>query len=208
MDIKIIPARPEDAPFIGEAITMAIGEELVENLAGKDHTAVEVLDLFTSLARRTDSQYSYLNTLVAIDKDNDDQVAGLIVSYDGALLHPLRKAFFREASEKIGMNLDEFAKDSSEPYDYDIPEEYDETSADEFYLDSLAVFPEYRGRGIARQLLKAASERAHKVGKPAGLLVSKHNPNARRLYESIGFKPIGERPFAGELMTRMSLLSD
>lgn len=227
MAIRIIPARIEDAPLIGKAITIAIGDELVEDLAGEMHTPEDVLELFTSLARRSDSQYSYLNTLVALDKEDNNKVAGLIVSYDGARLYTLRHAFFKEASEKIGMEIEGFIPDSTDSKDsglrgsdstisnsnaddlektYDlIPKEYDETSADEYYLDSLAVFPEYRGRGIARELIKAAVERAKEAGKPAGLLVSKHNPKARELYESLGFKPIGERFFAGELMTHMSL---
>ena len=41
----------------------------------------------------------------------------------------------------------------------------DETEAGEFYLDSLAIYPEYRRRGIARQLLKTESaEHSHAYG--------------------------------------------
>ena len=57
----------------------------------------------------------------------------------------------------------------------------------EFYLDSLAVYPEYRGRGIAKQLLKRFIDHAASISLPAALLVDKGNPNAERLYKSIGF---------------------
>ena len=79
----------------------------------------------------------------------------------------------------------------------------DETDGSEFYLDTLAVLPEYRGRGIASALLKASIEKARKMGKPAGLLVDKDNTRARRLYESIGFEQIGERPFCYVMMDHL-----
>ena len=70
-------------------------------------------------------------------------------------------------------------------------------------LDTLAVLPEYRKQGIASALLKASIEKARKIGKPAGLLVEKENHNARRLYESLGFKKVGERPFAYVMMDHL-----
>lgn len=187
MNVRIIPARAEHAPHIGRVVTMAIGRELAEQLAGEEHSVEDVENLFTSLAARTDSQYSYLNALVAIDDENN--VAGVVVSYDGAELHRLRTAFMEEAKTAIGLVID------GEPDD--------ETGPEEFYLDSLGVFPKYRGRGIASRLIEAAGCRAAKAGKPLGLLVSKHNPDARRLYDSLGFLPAGERPFAGEMMTHL-----
>lgn len=190
--IKITPASPEHAPYIGKAIIMAIGEELTAHLAGNDHTPEDVENLFTSLARRTDSQYSYLNSMVAIDEKNN--VAGVVVTYDGARLHELRKAFFEEAEKAIGLKI------QGTPTD--------ETGPEEFYLDTLAVFPQYRGNGIATRLIKAAAERASEAQKPLGLLVSKTNPDARRLYDSIGFRVVGERYFAGELMDHLRLKPD
>ncbi len=187
MNVRIIPAKAEHAPMIGRVVTMAIGHELAEQLAGPEHTVDDVVVLFSSLAARTDSQYSYLNSLVAVDDEGN--VAGVVVSYDGAELHRLRMAFMEEAGEAIGLVFD------GEPED--------ETGPEEFYLDSLGVFPEYRGHGIASRLIEAAGCRAAKAGKPLGLLVSKHNPNARRLYDSLGFMPDGERPFAGEMMTHL-----
>lgn len=189
MTTKIIPATCDHAPYIGKAILMAIGEELTSHLAGKNHTPQDVESLFTSLARRSDSQYSYLNSMVAVDKDNN--VAGVVVAYDGARLKELRKAFFEEAEKAIGLKI------HGNPTD--------ETGPEEFYLDTLAVFPEYRGNGIATNLIEAAAERAASAGKPLGLLVSKTNPDARRLYDSIGFRAAGERFFAGELMDHLTL---
>ena len=48
--------------------------------------------MMTMLVEREDSQYSYRNTLVAMDAD---RVVGISVSYDGGLLHELRRGIIR-----------------------------------------------------------------------------------------------------------------
>lgn len=192
--MKIIQALPQHAHLIGKVVTMALGEELTQNLAGEKHTTKDVENLFTYLAALPDTQYSYNNTLAAIDSNGT--VMGLIVCYDGALLNEMRKIFFKEAAKQIGMkitgNID------------DIPPE---TTPDEFYLDSLAVFPQFRGKGVARELINAAIQRSLKTAKRPGLLVSKSNHNARALYTSLGFKIAEERLFAGEIMDHMTFKS-
>lgn len=190
--MKIVPATTEHAPLIGRAVTMAIGEEITRNLAGADHTPADVAALFASLAARDDTQYSYRNTLAAVD--DEGRVMGLLVGYDGAGLIRMRRIFFEEALRQIGLDFGPDA-DVMEP----------ETTPDEFYLDTLAVFPEYRGCGVARALIAAARGRAAECGKPLGLLVDKTNTRARSLYDSVGFLPVGERYFAGELMDHMQL---
>lgn len=190
--MKIIPATPDHALLIGRAVTMAIGEEIARNLAGADHTPADVAALFASLAARTDTQYSYRNTLAAVD--DDGRVMGLLVGYDGAGLIRMRRIFFSEALKQIGLDFGPDA-DAMEP----------ETTPDEFYLDTLAVFPDYRGRGIARALIEAVRSRAAECGKPLGLLVDKANTRARALYDSVGFRHVDERYFAGELMDHMQL---
>ena len=80
-----------------------------------------------------------------------------------------------------------------------------ETNGEEFYLDTLATLPQYRGKGIGKLLIEDAWKKAEKSGLPLGLLVADDNPDARKLYESLGFNPVGRRPFAGEMMTNMRL---
>lgn len=187
MTVKIIQANESHAPYIGKAITLAIGDELVKGLAGESHTPEDVLNLFISLAKRTDTQYSYLNSLVAIDENENP--LGVVVSYDGADLHRLRVPFFEEAEKRIGLKID------------GVPA--DETGPEEVYLDTLAVFPPFQGKGIGRDLILSTYGKAQEIGKPLGLLVSKTNPKARSLYESVGFEEVGERPFAGEMMDHL-----
>lgn len=192
-DIKIIDATPDDAPMIAQAILEAVGEGLVANMAGSTHTREDVAGIFTRLARRDDTQYSYQNSRIALV---EGKKAGVCISYDGGNLKSLRRPFFQEANRVLGWNI------SAEEID-SLP---GETVPEEFYLDTVATLPEFRGRGVASALIKDANKKANAVNLPLGLLVSDHNPKARRLYDSLGFRPVGSRPFAGETMTNLRLL--
>jgi DNA-3-methyladenine glycosylase I len=144
--------------------------------------------MMTMLVEREDSQYSYRNTLVAMDAD---KVAGISVSYDGGRLHELRHAFVEAAKDSIG-------KDHSGMDD--------ETQAGELYLDSLGVLPEYRRQGIARKLLLATKERANRLGLPCvGLLVDKSNPVGEALYTSVGFQHVNDSRWGGHPMKHLTL---
>lgn len=189
MEIRIRPARPSDAPIIGEAIMDAIGAEARLKLAGTIERIPLVIQVFTELAEQEDSQYSFRNALIA--ESETGEPAGAIVAYDGAELHRLRLAFIKKVADVLDMHID--------------PETMaDETSDDEIYLDTLAVLPAFRRQGIARKLILAMAEK-HAGSKPLGLLCEDGNDNAYALYSKIGFKKVGMRPFAGIEMHHMVL---
>ena len=144
--------------------------------------------MMTMLVEHENSQYSYRNTMVALDAN---RVVGISVSYDGGRLHELRRAFIEAAKEHIG-------KDHSGMDD--------ETQAGELYLDSLAVLPEYRRQGIARKLLLATKERANRMGLPCvGLLVDKDNSVGEALYTSVGFQYVNDNQWGGHPMKHLIL---
>ena len=65
----------------------------------------------------------------------------------------------------------------------------DGTKADEFVVDSLAVDPAYRGRGVGTALLEKAEERTKSMGKRTmSLGVVGENTGAIRLYERLGYR--------------------
>lgn len=69
-----------------------------------------------------------------------------------------------------------------------------QVGADEAELLTLAVRPAHRRRGGARQLLVAVIDHVRQKGARALFLdVGVDNPAARRLYESQGFRAVGER---------------
>ena len=192
-NISIREARPEEAGRIADLIIMAMTEECCLHFCGPDHDIDDFRRVMTSLVARTDTQYSYLNTLVAIEEtapvpgvSAPGCIVGICVSYDGALLHQLRQAFIDAAIKEWGMDHSGIS---------------DETQAGELYLDSLAVNPAYRGRGIARLLLEASVEKSKRMNLPStGLLVDVGNPRAEALYNKVGFQYAGTNSWGGHGM--------
>lgn len=127
--VAIRKATKEQAPEIARLIMMAMTHECCQHFCGEGHGLEDFRHMMTMLVEREDSQYSYKNTIVALD---GDRVAGIAVSYDGSQLHPLRQAFVEMARKWL--NKDHSGMD-------------DETQVGELYLDSLAVLPTHRRQG-------------------------------------------------------------
>ena len=176
-ELNIRKATKSDAPLIASVVAMAIGEETAIFYGGDNYMKV-----FEEIALLEDTQYSYRNVFVA---EIDGNAVGAVVAYDGAKLHYLRKA-----------TLEVILKHTEKEMQI-----ADETDASEFYLDSLAVLPEYRSRGIGAQLILAVKEMAlNEYGKNLGLLVDFENPDAERLYKSVGFERMNVKDFLGHKM--------
>jgi len=180
MNIAIRQAELEDSPIIAKAIVMALGEEVAKEYCGKDY--LSVLD---EIIRMEDTQYSYRNALVAVA---DNVPVGATIGYDGGLLEQLRDKTLSVIHR----------------YNPGLVVTDDETSAGEFYLDTIGMLPEFRGFGIGRKLLLAMRDKAFSMGhKCVGLLVDLGNPDAERLYRSLGFEQVGEIDFFGHKMKHL-----
>ena len=181
LSIKIREAGKEDSPFIAQAVAMAIGDET----ALKKYCGEDYITLLSKIAENEKSQYSYTNCLIA---EIDGTTAGAVVGYDGAMLHELRATTYSIIYNELGRT----------------PSIPDETEAGEFYLDSLAVLPKYRGIGIGRQLITAIRDKAFSAGhNRVGLIVDFDNPRAEALYTSLGFTRIKTKIFFGHKMWHM-----
>ena len=186
--IEIREASKSQAAEIASLIMTAMTDDCCLYFCGEGYGLEDFRKMMTILVEREDSQYSYQNTLVAMDAE---QVVGISVSYDGGCLHELRRAFIEAAKEQIG-------KDHSGMDD--------ETQAGELYLDSLAVLPDYRRQGIARKLMLATKERANLLDLPrVGLLVDKDNPVGEALYTSVGFQYVNDNQWGGHPMKHLIL---
>lgn len=179
-EITLRHATADDAPAITRAIIMAFGEDMTRRLCGdRGHEIIE------RLVRMDNTQYSYRNTIVCLA---DGAVAGAICGYDGAKLHELRQPVLDMLREECGTQISVT----------------DETSAGEFYLDSVGVMPEMRGLGIGARLLERMRDEAFATGHDrVGLLVDDINPKAERLYQRLGFRRVGEVSFIGHTMHHM-----
>jgi ribosomal protein S18 acetylase RimI-like enzyme len=71
--------------------------------------------------------------------------------------------------------------------------------ADEILIVDISILPELRGRGAGTVLVRRLLDEAAAVGKRLSLHVEREN-RAVRLYERLGFRPVGEQ---GVVYTRM-----
>lgn len=62
------------------------------------------------------------------------------------------------------------------------------------YVQAVVVGPGQRGRGVGRALLASAEERIFRETPNVFLRVSSFNSGARRLYETLGYRQVGEIP--------------
>lgn len=167
------PATREDAEIIARVIAMAIGDEC----ALRRYCGEEYISVLTEIARSEATQYSWQYAIVA---EVEGRVAGAVVGYDGAELYRLREGTFATIRRCAGHT----------------PAIVDETEPGEYYLDSVGVLPDYRGEGIGRALIEAFCAKAFAEGHSrVGLIVDYDNPNAEKLYTSLGFKRIDTKPF-------------
>ncbi len=187
MKISIENATPELASHIASLIMEAMNAECCQNFAGPKHTLADFHRMMTRLVEMEDSQYSYRNTLVAFSSSGI--LAGVCVAYDGGQLRKLRQRFCEAAEEEFGIDYRGMA---------------DETEDGEFYIDSLAVSSNFRGKGIATELLKSAIARGKELGIPAvGLLVDKGNSKAEALYTRVGFEYVNDTAWGGHSMKHL-----
>jgi ribosomal protein S18 acetylase RimI-like enzyme len=160
--MKIRPATIEDASFVAWTVLVAVGI---------DHPNDKMMQSVTALCRRPGVLYSWQNSMLA---EQDGKVVACLISYDGADYATMRKETFRLIAEEVGRDFRQMES---------------ETEAGEYYVDSIAVLPDYRGQGIGTQLLRAGAEKARQlhIGK-VSIVVSPDNPKAQQLYESLGFQ--------------------
>lgn len=59
------------------------------------------------------------------------------------------------------------------------------------YIQTLLVAEEFRGQGIANQILKFCENHIHKISPNVFMCVSSFNTHARKVYEKYGFEEIG-----------------
>ena len=170
----IRPAIPADAPFVVPLIVQALvpGAFQLTN-SGSEAEAYPVV---TQFFLQETNRHSYRNTLVY---ENETGIAGSVVSYDGA------------DDEALGMPITLFLRGY---YGSEDVAHFAEGENDAFYIDTISVRKDQQGNGIGRILMEAACARAKALGhRNIALLVDKENPDARKLYERLGFKTIKER---------------
>lgn len=178
--MTVIPAEKNHSEDIARLLLLAMGDIVARFLQTEE--ADEAFTFMLEMVQTEHTQYSLENCWVAVE---EEAVCGVICLYDGANLPVLRRPVAAYVERITGRAFN--------------PE--DETSAGEIYVDCVAVFPQYRGKGVASRLLGFIIGE-HK-GNTVGLLVDK--PNAKKLYESLGFRTVGIKYLTGLPLEHMQL---
>ncbi len=113
-----------------------------------------------------------------------------------------RNAFISEVEGKVAACLIGYALDE-EPVEIDtdtmppmfVPlQELENLAPSTWYVNVLASYPEFRGRGLGTALLEVAEQQAAAAGcKGLSIIVSDANSGARRLYERSGYVERAQR---------------
>lgn len=171
------PATLEDAEamaelvnFAGEGFPLYLWTQMAEAGESPWHVGQQ-------RARRESGSFSYRN---AVLRDEGDCVVAALIGY------PL--------------------PDTPEPIDYDempamfVPlQELENLVPATWYVNVLAAYPEYRGKGYGSELLAIAQRLAVDTGcSGLSIIVSDANTGARRLYERTGYREVATRPLVKE----------
>lgn len=163
-------ALATDAAAVAPLILDAIGFEIAHDLTGASNMEEAIRQIGYFFAQK-DNRLSYENAVVAT---NQQHVIGIALFYHGSQTERLDRPFIERWMERKGQ----------------APTIVKEAQDDEFYLDSVAVHPDCRGKGVGATLLKAFEKEAEARGyERIALLVDEDNGKARKLYESFGYRP-------------------
>ena len=170
------PGIIEDAPLLAKLVNYA-GEGfplyLWEQLAKEGQTA---WDVGQERASRTSGGFSYVNATIIEYKGSP---AGCLIGYE------------------IG--------NTPEPITDDVPPmfipllELENLALGSWYVNVLAVIPEFRNLGFGSVLLKKADEYGANLGKEGmSVIVADNNQGARKLYERCEYQERAHRPIVKE----------
>lgn len=181
-------AKIDDAHEAAELICMA-WEEAAYVLAGTTNK-LEVREVIENFFKQPKNVLSYQYIDVAEGKNG---IAGLVLSFPWDFTTRLNKPIVEELPD-IYKSSEENFKDKVIPMIKTI-----EAKPNEYYVDSVAVYPQYRGRGIAGELLKVAKIKSSTYGfDKISLIVKPGNKAAINLYKNHGYATRGYITLAGK----------
>lgn len=174
----IVSGKPND---FGEFIRLLLISEpdLYQELFGSNY-----LEVLEALFKRRGNNFSYENVIFA---KNSDIVLGMLLGYSYEkfvrMIFRSSLTFLRVIGWQFFDSLPKFIK---------LGNSMKKIYKGSFYINNLAVYPEYRGRGIGKKLMKRAEEIAMELGcNKVCLDVSFGNEKAVLFYKSIGFHESG-----------------
>jgi ribosomal protein S18 acetylase RimI-like enzyme len=177
--ITLRPATPEDAEPAAALIyetALTLGDYIFGQ-TGRDGSIRVLARLFPE----RDHLFSYQTTTLA---QSAGEVVGLIQALPADDLWKAGIGFMRACWKCFGLRHTIRGVARAYPLAFE-----PDAKAGEFYVDTLAVHPAHRNRGIGRALLHDAERRGRERGFPVcSLSVMLHNTDALRFYKRAGYR--------------------
>ncbi len=166
-------AVPTDATELAELVNMA-GEGMPVYLWGRmAEPGEDVWEVGRRRAMRDEGSFSWRNAVV---REEDGKAVAALIGY------PL-------ADEPAAVDYDEM------PPMFVPLQELEDLAPGTWYVNVLASYPEFRGKGFGSDLLAIAEDLARETGRHGlSIIVSDGNPGAVRLYERTGYERVTTRP--------------
>jgi len=162
------PARKEDCATIAALYSISsdgVADYIWTKLA---EPGEDILAVGKRRYEREDSVFSYRNCTVV---ESDGNVVGMLVAF------PMHVDPMEEETDPVLAPYSRLEEHNS------------------YYICGMALFPEYRGRGMGTRLLALAEEYARKQGYgKISLIVFEQNSGAFRLYVRAGYREVGREP--------------
>lgn len=170
------PMTTHDSQPVSALIVMAI-----EDLADQFTKATKSEDLSVRLQMLIDTAETRFSASYGLVIEDQGRVAGAGFAYPGKVMRELTQNMLNQM-KTVGANYhgeEEERLISSK-----------EADEDEYYIDNLAVFEDFRGKGYSRKIIEAFEERARTEGfSKISILADLHNPNAKAIYLRLGYVP-------------------
>ena len=229
-------AQSSDAEFIARTVLSGVGYAAFDEDAQNQEIDISVatvpmcaaVEAFAAICRREDTLYSYTRTRIACV---DGRSAGALISYPGEENAALRTFTWNllnppaASCEASNPAVVEPVETPAEPSPKVIStnsmatntfsDVEPECESGEYYLDSLAVHPDFRSRlfdyeGVQEKLghilLLDGIHRGQALGYTrTSLIVDVDRPRLKHYYSQLGFRPVRELLFFGHHYTRMVL---
>ena len=150
----------------GEGIPAFLWEGMIE-------ANESALDVGAMRAAREEGGFSYTNARICVENDS---VQGMVIAYRQPDSIPIG-----DLSQFPGVVRPLIELEAQAPGSW--------------YINAIAVYEEYRGKGIARKLMECSEEQARSERCDSmSLIVASENSNAKKLYEYLGFISIASLP--------------
>lgn len=181
------PATPADAQAVASLIHMTMGQ-FADYLfgAGNPTEAIEVIGkLFVQPLNRFSYQFADI-------VDVDGKVTSVLLSYPGRIMNRLDLLMGKQLWSIYGALG--FVRLVRRVLSLTFVRE---ARTDEYFINTLAVFPDFQGQGIGTQLLSYAENKARKMQcDKCALTVEVSNLRARHLCERVGYRVVETIKFA------------